>query len=161
MQIIRNPKRETWSAILVRPTLDTKFLERTVANILADVKNHGDEALKHCSRHFDKVELDNFLVTDEEFAEAETEISDELKAAIQTAKANIEKFHQAQIEKSAVIETTGGVFCWRKSVPIEKVGLVYSGGNRAAFFDRFNARRSRANCRLPRNRFMFAARYAR
>ena len=133
MQIIKYPKRENWEKLLARPTLDTKFLERTVANILKDVKDHGDEALKFCARHFDKVELDNFLVTEEEFAEAEEQISDELKKAISAAKENIEKFHHAQIEKSEVIETTEGVFCWRKSVPIEKVGLYIPAGTAPLF----------------------------
>lgn len=133
MQVINYPKRETWEKILMRPALDTKFLERTVANILADVKNHGDEALKHCARHFDKVELDEFLVSEAEFDEAEAQISNELKEAIQAAKANIEKFHQAQFEKSEVIETMAGVSCWRKSVAIEKVGLYIPAGTAPLF----------------------------
>ena len=57
MQIIKNPSKETWAAMLKRPTIDTVFLERTVANILKDVREHGDSALRHCARHFDKVEL--------------------------------------------------------------------------------------------------------
>ena len=158
MNIIKNPAKETWDEILKRPAIDTKFLERSVANILDDVSKNGDEALKYCARHFDKVELDEFLVTEEEFAEAEAQISPQLKDAIAVAKANIEKFHAAQIEKPEIIETTKGVFCWRKNVPIEKVGLIYSGGNCAAFFDRFDARRSCKNRRMQRNNFMFAAR---
>jgi histidinol dehydrogenase len=133
MQIIKYPKKQTWSKLLARPTLDTKFLERTVANILDDVRKHGDSALKHCARHFDKVELDDFLVSDAEFAEAETFVSGELKAAIKTAKANIERFHAAQTEKPEVIETTPGVFCWRKSVPIERVGLYVPAGTAPLF----------------------------
>ena len=133
MQIIKYPKKETWSEILARPTLDTKFLERTVANILQDVKAHGDQALKHCARHFDKVELNDFLVSEAEFAEAETRVSPELKQAINAAKANIEKFHQAQTEKPEVIETTTGVFCWRKSVAIERVGLYIPAGTAPLF----------------------------
>ena len=133
MQIIKYPKRETWAQILARPSLDTKFLERTVANILNDVRQHGDEALKHCARQFDKVELVDFLVSEAEFAAAEAEISDELKAAIQTAKVNIEKFHTAQIEKPEIIETTNGVFCWRKSVAIERVGLYIPAGTAPLF----------------------------
>ncbi len=133
MQIIKYPKKETWSDILKRPALDTKFLERTVANILQDVKAHGDQALRHCARHFDKVELDDFLVSESEFAKAETRISHELKEAINAAKANIEKFHQAQAEKPEIIETTVGVFCWRKSVPIEQVGLYIPAGTAPLF----------------------------
>ncbi len=133
MQIIKYPKKETWDEILTRPSLDDNFLERTVANILKDVKQHGDEALKHCARHFDKVELDEFLVSKEEFDEAEARVCDELKEAIKIAKANIEKFHAAQTEKNEVIETTTGVFCWRKSVAIEKVGLYIPAGTAPLF----------------------------
>jgi histidinol dehydrogenase len=133
MQIIKYPKKEIWSDMLARPTFDTKFLERTVANILQDVKAHGDQALKHCARHFDKVDLDEFLVSEAEFAEAETRVSPELKEAISAAKANIEKFHQAQTEKPEIIETTTGVFCWRKSVAIEKVGLYIPAGTAPLF----------------------------
>jgi histidinol dehydrogenase len=133
MQIIKYPKREIWSDIITRPALDTKFLERTVANILQDVKAHGDAALKHCSRHFDRVELDVFLVSEAEFDEAEARVSGELKEAIGFAKANIEKFHQAQTEKPEVIETVSGVFCWRKSVAIERVGLYIPAGTAPLF----------------------------
>lgn len=133
MQIIKYPKKENWQKLLARPTLDTKFLERTVANILQDVKQHGDQALKHCARHFDKVELDEFQVSSAEFAEAEARVSDELKRAIQTAKSNIEKFHEAQREETKIIETMPGVFCWRKSVAIEKVGLYVPAGTAPLF----------------------------
>ncbi len=133
MKVIKNPKKYSWNEILARPAIDNNFLERTVANILKDVKDHGDEALKHCARHFDKVELDDFLVSDEEFAEADSQISPELKDAIAVAKANIEKFHAAQIEKPQKIETSEGVFCWRKSVAIEKVGLYIPAGTAPLF----------------------------
>jgi histidinol dehydrogenase len=133
MKTIRYPKKESWRGLLERPTLDTKFLERTTAKILADVKEHGDEALKFCARHFDKVELDEFLVTPEEFDEAEAQVSVELKEAINLAKANIEKFHAAQKEEPEIIETMKGVFCWRKSVAIEKVGLYVPAGTAPLF----------------------------
>ncbi len=133
MKVIKYPKKEDWQKLLTRPAIDKTFLERTVANILKDIKDHGDEALKHCSRHFDKVDLDDFAVSAEEIAEAETRVSDELKTAIAQAKSNIEKFHAAQTEKSEIIETTTGVFCWRKSVPIEKVGLYAPGGTAPLF----------------------------
>ncbi len=133
MKVITNPNKNKWNEILARPRLDDTFLERTVANILKDVRQHGDEALKFCSLHFDKVKLDDFLVTEEEFAEAEAQVSTELKEAIAIAKANIEKFHAAQTEKPEIIETMTGVFCWRKSVAIEKVGLYVPAGTAPLF----------------------------
>ncbi len=133
MQIIEFPERENWARLLQRPSLDTTFLERTVANILKDVRENGDAALRHCARFFDKVELDEFLVTEAEFDEADALVTDELKAAIKTAKANIEKFHTIAESEPAVIETTSGVFCWRRLVAIEKVGLYVPAGSAPLF----------------------------
>lgn len=133
MKITKNPQREEWQKLTARPVIDQTFLERTVANILKDVREHADEALKFCARHFDKVALDEFLVTEDEFVEAESQISDELKNAIKLAAANIEKFHAAQREKPEIIETSTGVFCWRKSVAIERVGLYIPAGTAPLF----------------------------
>ncbi|HLM60972.1 MAG TPA: histidinol dehydrogenase [Pyrinomonadaceae bacterium] len=133
MQIIKYPKRETWAEILERPGFETKSMERHVQNILNYVKKDGDEAIRHFTKALDKVELEDFAVGEQEYIEAEQRVSAELKAAIQTAKANIEKFHRAQIEKPEIIETTPGVFCWRKSVPIERVGLYIPAGTAPLF----------------------------
>jgi len=133
MRVIKYPPLETWSEIVKRPVLDTVFLERTVANILSDVRDNGDAALRHCARHFDKVALDVFEVSDEEFAEADARVAGELKTAIAAAKANIEKFHALRTEERQIIETTDGVFCWQKTVAIEKVGLYVPAGSAPLF----------------------------
>lgn len=133
MQIIKYPSKDSWAELLKRPTIDAVFLERTVTNILQDVREHGDTALRHCARHFDKVEIDEFLVTEDEFLEAESLVSPELKDAIAIAKANIEKFHAVENIERNVIETTPGVFCWKKNVAIEKVGLYVPAGSAPLF----------------------------
>lgn len=133
MQVIRYPKKETWQEITARPVFETKSLERHVQNILNFVKKDGDQAARHFTKALDGVELENFTVREEEFAEAERRVSGELKAAIQIAKTNVENFHRAQIEKPQVIETTAGVFCWRKSVAIERVGLYIPAGTAPLF----------------------------
>ncbi len=133
MQIIKYPSKEIWADLLKRPTIDATFLERTVANILKDVREHGDVALRHCARHFDKVELDEFLVTEEEFLEAGSSVPKELKNAIAVAKANIEKFHAVEGIERNMVETTPGVFCWKKNVAIEKVGLYVPAGSAPLF----------------------------
>jgi histidinol dehydrogenase len=133
MQIVKYPKKESWAEILGRPTLDTVFLERTVAIILKDVREHGDSALRHCARNFDNVEIDGFLVSEGEYVEAESLVSQDVKEAIGVAKANIEKFHAVDFEQRRVIETTPGVFCWKKTLPIEKVGLYIPAGSAPLF----------------------------
>lgn len=133
MKVIKYPPREDWEEILKRPALDSNSLEQTVENILLDVRDNGDEALRRYATQFDKIDLDVFEVTEDEFAEADGLVQQELKDAIAVAKANIEKFHAVQPEVRNVIETTPGVYCWRKTVPIEKVGLYIPAGSAPLF----------------------------
>ena len=133
MQLIKYPAKETWNAILKRSTIDTTSLEATVQSILSNIKINGQGAVKNYTLQFDKVIIENALVTEDEFSVAEKQISKELKVAIQLAKNNIETFHSAQIEEIKIIETQPGVKCWRKSVAIQKVGLYIPGGTAPLF----------------------------
>lgn len=133
MQIIRYPEKKDWREMLKRPTFEWKSLERHVQNILSGVQKDGDEAVRHFTKMLDKVEIENFLASEAEFFEAEKNIREDLKNAIAIAAANIEKFHRAQVETRNVVETTNGVFCWRKSVPIERVGLYIPAGSAPLF----------------------------
>jgi histidinol dehydrogenase len=133
MNIIEYPAIADWKELLKRPTIDNVSLESTVSKVLADVKENGDHAVRKYTLQFDQVQLNDALVSTQEFTEAEAAISRELKEAIALAKSNIEKFHEAQKEKTVVIETRAGVKCWRKSVGIEKVGLYIPGGTAPLF----------------------------
>lgn len=133
MQVIKQPKKNDWSKLLKRPALDSSSLEASVSNILKQVKENGDEALKRFSTIYDKVTVDELLVSEAEIAEAEKKVSDELKEAISIAKQNIELFHKKQISAVEKIETMPGVLCWRKAVAIEKVGLYIPGGTAPLF----------------------------
>ena len=133
MQIIKYPERSEWDNILKRPSFELKSLYDKVNSILADIKNRGEVALYDYSAIFDKVELSDFFVSQDEILEAELLVSDNLKDAIRKAKANIELFHKSQIFETKKIETTSGVTCWQKAVPIEKVGLYIPGGTAPLF----------------------------
>ena len=133
MKTIKYPLRSDWSELIKRPIFDNASLETTVRSILLDVKQNGDVALEKYTKQFDKVGIESLLVSEEEFTDAEKNVSNDLKNAIQLAKSNIEKFHNAQKEEVKVIETTEGVSCWRKSVAIEKVGLYIPGGSAPLF----------------------------
>ncbi len=90
-------------------------------------------ALFELTKKFDNVSLDNLSVTGKEIAEAVSTLDPKLKKAIQTARLNIEKFHKAQLQVPRPMETTPGVKCWQKSIPIEKVGLYIPGGSAPLF----------------------------
>jgi histidinol dehydrogenase len=73
------------------------------------------------------------LVTDKEFKDAIKSVPGDLKNVLKIAQQNIEKFHASQVQHMQVIETTTGVKCWRKSTPIEKIGLYIPGGSAPLF----------------------------
>lgn len=133
MQVIINPDRKEWNQLLQRPYVDNSSVLQSVQGILNDVKQHGDKAVKELTQTFTGVSLESFAVSEEEIAAAAKELTDELKAAIQQAKKNIEAFHQAQLGKVEVVQTMPGIQCWRKSVGIEKVGLYIPGGTAPLF----------------------------
>ena len=133
MQIIRNPKRSEWAGMLERPHIDVSALRETVLGVLNDVREGGDEAVKKYEKKFDKVELESLAVSEEEMAEAEALVSDELKNALNAACENIRRFHASQKAVCPRVETSSGVTCWQKAVPIDKVGLYIPGGTAPLF----------------------------
>ena len=133
MNIIKYPAREEWASIVERPHLDVTELNQTVANVLADIRQRGDEAVKGYELKFDHVDLDSLAVSDDEMADAESKISKQLREAIELAHENIQKFHESQRFRSKKVETQPGVVCWQKSVAIEKVGLYIPGGTAPLF----------------------------
>ena len=116
-----------------RPHLDVSQLNQTVASVLADVKQRGDEAVKGYELKFDHVDLPSLEVTKAEIEEAETLVSEELKEAIRLAHSNIKTFHKSQRFRTKKVETQPGVVCWQKSIAIEKVGLYIPGGTAPLF----------------------------
>ncbi|WP_299317031.1 histidinol dehydrogenase [uncultured Maribacter sp.] len=133
MNKIYNPKREDWRAILQRPTQTVADIEGLVNGIFKEVSDNGDVTLKKYTEKFDKVVLDELLVSKEEINESISMVSDELKAAIQLAKSNIEIFHAAQKTGRTEVETAPGVSCWQEKRPIQKVGLYIPGGTAPLF----------------------------
>jgi histidinol dehydrogenase len=133
MNYTEYPSPTDIKSLLKRPFADVSQLEGKVLEIMRDVRTRGDAAVREYTEKFDGVRLDIFSVTEEEFLQAENALDEKLKVAIQLAKKNIEKFHAAQKSEPVKIETMPGVFCWRKNLPIEKVGLYIPGGSAPLF----------------------------
>lgn len=133
MRIVRYPEREVWKKILERPHTDISALNGVVDDILEDVRNNGDEAVRRCELRFDGVSLQSLAVTEGEIENAVRSVDAELKEAIELAHSNIERFHMAQRTTEHKVETMPGVSCWQKSVAIQKVGLYVPGGTAPLF----------------------------
>ena len=133
IQVYNQPEQKDWAALLARPSFDARELLPKVQAIIDQVCLKGDTALFEFTKQFDKVNLKTIALDENSKANAEALLSGALKAAIQLAKGNIEKFHQAQLQKMDRIETMPGVWCWRKSVGIETVGIYIPGGTAPLF----------------------------
>ena len=126
--------KEEQQALLMRPAISASdSITRTVAEILDNVKQNGDRALREYSAKFDKTDVTALKVTEEEIAEASNRLSDELKAAMNVAVKNIDTFHTAQILPGVDIETQPGVRCQQVTRPIASVGLYIPGGSAPLF----------------------------
>jgi len=133
MQVIKYPAREDWASLLTRPSFDSVSLFDSVQKVLDDVRSRGDLAVKKYTEQFDKVSLDSFEVSQEEIAEAEKQLSVELRQAIEMARRNIWKFHSQQKQELPEVQTSPGVYCWQKAIAIQKVGLYIPGGTAPLF----------------------------
>jgi len=133
MNIIENPKRDRWSELLKRPTEATDAIETTVNQIFDDVNRNGDLAISKYTQLFDGVNLKEIIVSEKEINQAAQIVSSELKAAIQQAKYNIEKFHSAQKTQKIEVETQEGVLCWQEKKAIQKIGLYIPSGTAPLF----------------------------
>jgi histidinol dehydrogenase len=133
MNVIKYPSKETWTDLVKRPHLDVSQLNSTVQSVLEDVRQRGDKAVKSYEEKFDHVTLSSLAVSEVEMEEALTSVSAELLDSLKLAHDNIYKFHFAQKVKGASLETSKGVKCWQKSIPIQKVGLYIPGGTAPLF----------------------------
>ncbi len=119
--------------LLKRPDQELKEVEAAVDNILLDVKERGDAAIREYELRFDGTALDDLYVSEEDIESSGSLISPALKSAIERAHSNIEAFHRAELPEGESLETSKGVLCWRRIIPIEKVGLYIPGGTAPLF----------------------------
>jgi histidinol dehydrogenase len=121
---------EQQAALLTRPAISSsESISKAVADILAQVKQNGDQALKALSSKYDKVQIKQIKLTQDEVKLATGRVNPELKQAMQLAVANIKKFHQAQIQQTITVETMPGIKCQQVTRPIDSVGLYIPGGS--------------------------------
>jgi histidinol dehydrogenase len=130
--------RLVWSALddgqrraaLMRPVQQVAdATQDAVAEVIGEVRTCGDAALRELTLRYDKVALDSFEVSDQEFEAAEALVAPELKSAMQQAAQRIEAFHKAGMVQPYAVETAPGVVCERVVRPIRRVGLYVPAGS--------------------------------
>ena len=118
---------------MLRATDDDTVIEQRVRAILERIRQGGDEALRAITTEIDGRCPESLQVSETEFAEAESLVSDELKSAIRQAASNISVFHKAQQTPAVDVYTMPGVHCRRRVLPIRRVGLYIPGGSAPLF----------------------------
>jgi len=125
---------EQQQALLQRPAISASAsISATVQDVLVQVKQQGDAALRAFSARFDKAQVENLRVSAAEMQAAGERLSDSLKQAMADAMANIETFHNAQILPPVDVETQPGVRCQQITRPVKSVGLYIPGGSAPLF----------------------------
>ncbi|GHE31330.1 histidinol dehydrogenase [Sphingobacterium griseoflavum] len=120
---------EAVEALVARNMDDTRAIEEAVQQIIAEVRQDGDTALRSFAAKFDKVELQQLYLEKADIEELAMTITRDQQRALEIAFQNIHKFHSTQLRRERAVETMPGVKCWREVRPIEKVGLYIPGGS--------------------------------
>lgn len=109
----------------------TREQQDVVKAILTSVRQQGDEALRYYTERFDRVLLQNFRVSEGEFAETSELVSPQVKAALKEAADNIRAFHERQVRQSWFTTKESGTLLGQLIRPLQRVGLYVPGGTAA------------------------------
>ncbi len=123
-----NPAREQWAELCERNIPQDSEISNRVQQIIDSIAHGGDDALRSVVESIEGVAPAQFEVSAEAIAAAESQVSEELKVALQQAKRNIELFHSAQRHTPIEIEVMEGVKCIQRAVAIRRVGIYVPGG---------------------------------
>jgi len=133
INILLYPDKKEWANICKRPNSNKSDIETKVKEILEEVKKYGDAAVLRYTKMFDYPDTSSLQVSKEIIENSSTKVSDTFKKSVEIAIQNIEKFHRSQRQCATKIEIMPGIVCWRKQVPIEKVGFYIPGGTAPLF----------------------------
>ena len=131
-ELNRDTTKDILDKLLKRSPINYTEYEKTVNDILSDVRQRGDEAVFEYTKRFDKADINasNVLVTQAEIDEAYKEVSPELLDVIRKALVNIRAFHEKQVQQGW-FTTENGILLGQKVTPLERVGVYVPGGKAA------------------------------
>ncbi|MGO4988108.1 histidinol dehydrogenase [Gallicola sp. Sow4_E12] len=124
----RGKIKEQMDELLKRSESDQSDIEKTVKDIIDNIKKRGDEALLEYTEKFDGVELSDIKVTKEEVTAAREAVGEEFLEILEEAAANIKEYHECELEETWMKEFRPGVRLGQKITPIGRVGIYVPGG---------------------------------
>ena len=130
VRLTKESTKDILENLLKRSPNNYGKFEAAVADILANVKEKGDEALFSYTKEFDKVEVtaDTIRVTEAEIQEAYEAVDASLLEVIRKALVNIRSYHEKQRQNSWFTSTENGTMLGQKVTPLNRVGVYVPGG---------------------------------
>ncbi|GGD39161.1 histidinol dehydrogenase [Malaciobacter pacificus] len=126
--------KNEFDAILARAKSDIKGVSSIVMNIIDEIVEEGNEALKRHIEKFDKWEVksdEELLISQDDMKKAYENIDDKLRAALHTAYDRIKAYHEKQLPKSWLDFESNGTILGQKVTAVDKAGLYIPGGKAA------------------------------
>ena len=99
----------------------------SVADIISNVRERGDEAVKEYELKFDKINLDHLEVSQHEIDEAFNKVGKYAEILERSAR-NIREFHTRQVREGFMFSPEDGVILGQRVLPLERVGIYVPGG---------------------------------
>ncbi|MBQ7841377.1 MAG: histidinol dehydrogenase [Lachnospiraceae bacterium] len=133
VRLTEESKKNLLNDLLKRSPNNYGKYEGTVADIIANVRQNGDQAIFSYTRQFDRCEItrDTIRVTDAEIEEAYTKVDPKLVEVMKKSAANIRKFHEKQLHNSWFDPRPDGTILGMKVLPIAVAGVYVPGGKAA------------------------------
>ena len=130
VRLTKESTKDILENLLKRSPNNYGKFEATVVDILANVKEKGDEALFSYTKEFDKVEVtpETIRVTEEEIEDAYKAVDASLLEVIRKALVNIRSYHEKQRQNSWFTSTENGTMLGQKVTPLNRVGVYVPGG---------------------------------
>lgn len=131
LKLTNDNKSEILDMLRKRKEANTTEIEQRVKEILNVIRNNGDKALINYTKEFDKVNLKNIEVLNEEIEEAFNSVNKEFIEILKESKENIEGYHNQQKQKGYIYTKDLGVYMGQRVIPLDKVGVYVPGGTAA------------------------------
>ena len=119
---------ETPNSEIFDRNMPTLNVADKVAEIIRNVRERGDEALREYTEKYDHAKPESLTVTEAEMEEAIAQTEPAFMAVLEKAAANIRKFHSRQVRNSFIINDEDGIIMGQKVIPVDRAGLYVPGG---------------------------------
>lgn len=110
---------------------NTVDVRRNVEDIIEDIKENGNKALRKYTLKFDKVDLKDFLVSEEEITTAYNKCDKAILEILEESKSNIIKYHEKQKRTGYLYQRELGIYMGQRIIPVESAGVYVPGGKAA------------------------------